>query len=165
MCPCPDELTAKTGSPGLLLPGEWLIHLLFEGDNWDDGIKNAVIVKRLKESELSVARRSHCDPDIINAEVVAKRTSANAAIKFVGAVKAECGVIRKLMAANEAERIFCAFDDPVMPNFPGHALIGFSSYPKGDYWTKRNTRTACAGNLILEFEKAGAPLTLESCFV
>jgi hypothetical protein len=161
---CPEELTPKAGSPGVVLDQEIIVRVLFDPDDWQDGAVNPgkLGIKRLRRSEFSVARSDHCNADTIRSQVIEKRGVGKNPQKYIGVIKAMCSDIRYSVGNFALTRLFCVHDDP-LENFAGHALIGFSEQTRGGFWDK-NDATAALLILGQKFEENGSPLRLEDCF-
>jgi hypothetical protein len=164
---CPKEITKKEGSPGLVQDDEFVVLLLFDPENIQDGVLSPgkLGIKRLKREELSVFRPKHCSIETVQKQVIDSRLGKNPGLAFVGGVKARSGELRWVDAqANDpASRLVCVFDDP-LPDFTGHAAMGFSEKTREENFWSKNQAAATLGNLCLVFEKAGVPLDLSDCF-
>lgn len=169
MTVCPDEVSIKPGSPGLVEDDEQIVHVLFDPDNFRDGgfQPGKVGIARLKKGQWSIARPKHTTLQTVKDEVIAQRTKSGSAV-YVGCVRAICGDLRWVKAKTADKRIVCVFDDPLLPSFQGHGLIGFSTLTKtGNFWAKAGDKNNTAAVLLQPcsvFERQGYPLRLEDCF-
>jgi hypothetical protein len=166
---CPEEVSVKPGSPGFVADDEQIVHILFDPDNFKDGEfqPGKIGIARLKKSEWSIARPKYTTLQTIETEVIAQRTKSGSVV-YAGCIRATCRDLRWINAQSECGRIVCVFDDPILPNFVGHGLMGFSQVTKADkYWAKadkKNNTAAVLLHLCSVFEKGGYPLRLEECF-
>ena len=166
---CPEESTSKDGSPGLVQGQELIVWLLFDPDNFENGKLTPSAVSKLKKRDgASTARRDHVTAADAQKHIVDSRLSKNATLSFVGAVMAQADEIRSCGSTLKVTRLFCVYDDPDLPNIPGHSTIRFSDLTRdGKFWDPKkgkNNASAVLGDLLLLFEKRGSPLTLAQAF-
>lgn len=161
--PCPDEITVKENSPGLIEIDEWVIHLMFDPDNSTNGEYHPgkLDIRRLKRREFSVSRPRHSTSQRIRAHVVAPREGAGK-VKFAGALVASVQAIRDILD-DEQNRQICAYDDPD-GEYVEHGLLGFSEFTRVPKYWENNKAAAALGNLSLVFEESGVGLPLSDCF-